>query len=75
MAIRLRAEDEPARTRTEYWQHVVGVSLAPYQFADNVENLRSEIYQAEVGALTVLDFQLSALRAARTPALDRKSVV
>jgi len=73
MGIRLRAEDEPVRTRAEYWQHVVGTALAPYEMVHGVEDLRSEIAQAQVGPLTMLDFQMSALQAARTPALIRQS--
>lgn len=73
MAIRFRAEDEPPRTRAEYWQHVVGASLAPYQIQHSGSTLRSEICQAQLGALTVLDFQMSALEAARTHDLIRKS--
>ena len=73
MTIRLNAEDEPAKTRVDYWQHVVGSALAPYQLRAAGSSLRSQIHQAQIGPVTVLDFQVSALQAIRTPDLIRKS--
>jgi hypothetical protein len=73
MAIRLRAEDEPVRTRVDYWQHVLEGSLAPYRLRASGDTLRSEIRQTQIGALTVLDFHMSALEGIRTPELIRKS--
>jgi len=73
MAIRLRAEGEPARTRTEYWHHAVGTALVPYQLSAVGAALRSEIRLSQLGALTVLDFHMSALRAVRRSGLIGKS--
>jgi hypothetical protein len=73
MIIRLRAEDEPTSTRADYWQHVVGASLAPYQLRATGDTLRSEICQTQIGTLTVLDSRMSTLQTARTPDLIRKS--
>jgi len=73
ITVLLRAEDEPARTRVDYWQHVVGTSLAAYQLRGSGETLRGEIRQARVGALTVLDFQMADTHAVRAPDLIRKS--
>lgn len=72
MTIRLRAEDEPGTTRGEYWEHAVGTTLVPYQLRGRGETLRSEIRKAQVGAVTVLDFQMPAVRALRTPDLVKK---
>jgi AraC-like DNA-binding protein len=73
MAIRLNAEDEPAKTRVDYWQHVMGSSLVPYQLRADGSSLRSQIQQAQIGPVTVLDFHTSAMQAIRTPGLIRNS--
>jgi AraC-like DNA-binding protein len=73
MAIRLNAEDEPAKTRVDYWQHVVGSSVAPYHLRASADTLRSQIRQAQIGAVSVADVQMSALQAVRTPDLIRES--
>jgi AraC-like DNA-binding protein len=73
MAIRLNAEDEPAKTRVDYWQHVVGSSLAPYQVRADGGSLRSQIHQAQIGVVSVLDLQISAAQGIRTPDLIRRS--
>ncbi len=73
MTIRLRAEDEPAKTRVDYWQHVVGGALAPYQLVAAGGSFRSQIHQAQIGPVTVLDFHISAARGIRTPDLIRQS--
>jgi AraC-like DNA-binding protein len=73
MAIRLNAEDEPAKTRVDYWGHVLGSALAPYQLRAASSSFRSQIHQAQIGPVTVLDFQMSALQGIRTPDLIRQS--
>jgi AraC-like DNA-binding protein len=73
MAIRFNAEDEPAKTRVDYWQHVVGSSLAPYQVRADGGSLRSQIHQAQIGAVSVLDLQISAAQGIRAPDLIRRS--
>lgn len=73
MAIRLNAEDEPAKTRVDYWQHVVASSVAPYHLRASTGTLRGQIKQAQFGSVSVLDVLTSAGQAIRTPALIRKS--
>jgi AraC-like DNA-binding protein len=73
VTIRLRAEDEPAKTRLDYWQHVLESALAPYQLCASGDTLRSQIHQTQIGAVSVLDFHMSALQGIRTPDLIRKS--
>jgi AraC-like DNA-binding protein len=73
MAIRLNAEDEPAKTRVDYWQHVMGSSLAPYHLRADGGSFRSQIHQAQIGPVTVLDLHVSAGQAVRTPGLIRDS--
>lgn len=73
MAIRLNAEDEPEKTRVDYWQHVLGSALAPYQLSAVGGRLRSQIHQAQIGPVTVLDFAMSPLQGIRTPELIRRS--
>jgi hypothetical protein len=73
MAIRLRAEDEPANTRLDYWQHVVGTSFAPYHISASGDTLRSQIQQAQIGTVSLVNVQMSALQAVRTADLVRKS--
>jgi AraC-like DNA-binding protein len=73
MTVRMRAQDEPAKTRVDYWEHVLESVLAPYRLLGSGDTLRSEIHQTQIGALTVLDFHMSALEGIRTPELVRKS--
>ena len=73
MANWLRAQDEPARTRVEYWQHVMASSLAPYRIRAAHANLRSEIRHADIGPVTVLGIQSSAMDNSRTSDLIRAS--
>ena len=68
-----RAEDEPARTRVDYWQHVLASTLAPYRLAAAGGDLRSQIRHAEIGPVTVLNIQSSAMENNRTPDLIRRS--
>lgn len=72
MTIRLNAEDEPAKTRVDYWQHVLSGALVPYQLRAG-NSLRSQMHQAQIGPVTVLDFRTSAMRGIRTPDLIRRS--
>jgi hypothetical protein len=74
MVIRLNAEDEPAKTRVDYWQHVMGSSLAPYQIrAAAGSSVSSWVHYAQIGPVAVLDVYTSAGQAIRTPALIRDS--
>jgi AraC-like DNA-binding protein len=57
----------------DYWQHVVGNALVPYQLATVGGSLRSQIHQAQIGPVSVLDFHMSALQGIRTPDLIRQS--
>jgi AraC-like DNA-binding protein len=73
MAIRFNAEDEPAKTRVDYWHHVLGSSIAPYHIRVPGGTFRSQIQQAQIGPVTVVDFHMSALQGIRTPDLIRDS--
>jgi len=73
MTNRFRTEDEPAKTRADYWQHVIANTLAPYQIRPAGGSLRSHIHQAEIGPVTVLGLQTTAMQASRTPDLIRNS--
>jgi hypothetical protein len=68
-----RAQDEPAKTRVAYWQHVMASSLAPYRIHHADCDLRSQIRHAELGSVTVLGIQASAMENSRTPGLIRNS--
>lgn len=68
-----RAQDEPARTRVDYWQHVMASSLAPYRVRTTGRDLRGEIRHADIGPVTVLDIRASAMENSRTPDLIRGS--
>jgi AraC-like DNA-binding protein len=69
----MRAEDEPARTRLDYWQHVLSNTVAPYRIRVTDQDLRSDIHHAEIGPVTVLGLGASAIQASRTPDLIRES--
>ncbi len=73
MTVRFRAEDEPPKTRLDYWQHLLSSSLAPYQVRASGGRLRGQIMQARIGPVTVLGMQGSAMQAVRTPDLISKS--
>lgn len=73
MTSRFRAQDEPAKTRVDYWQHVMASSLAPYQIRTADCNLRSEIRQADIGSVSVLGIRASAMENGRTQDLIRNS--
>lgn len=68
-----RAQDEPARTRVDYWQHVMASSLAPYRIDTTDCDLRSEIRHGDIGPVTVVSIQASAMENTRTPDLIRSS--
>lgn len=73
MSSRFRAEDEPVRTRADYWQHVMANSLVPYRIRTADRSLRGEIRHAEIGSVTVLGIHASAMENGRTPDLIRTS--
>ena len=73
MTNRFQTDDEPARTRADYWQHVMANTLAPYRIRPADGNLRSHIQHAEFGPVTVLGIQATAMIASRTPDLIRNS--
>lgn len=73
MTIRFRAEDEPAKTRLDYWEHVMASALAPYEIRAHDASIRSQIGQAQVGPVTVVAIQSSAMQFSRTTELIRKS--
>jgi AraC-like DNA-binding protein len=73
MTIRFRTEDEPQKTRLDYWQHVMASALAPYEIRAPGGDIRSQIHHAEIGPVTMLDFQATTMTASRTTDLIRKS--
>ena len=73
MTNRFQTEDEPVKTRADYWQHVIANTLVPYQIRPADSSLRSHIHHAEIGPVTVLGLAATAMQASRTPDLIRKS--
>jgi AraC-like DNA-binding protein len=73
MINRFRAEDEPAKTRVDYWQHVMASTIAPYRISAVADSLRSQIRQAEMGPVTVLNLHATGMEVSRTPDLIRNS--
>jgi AraC-like DNA-binding protein len=73
MINRFCAEDEPAKTRVDYWQHVMSSTIAPYRIRTVAGSLRSRIRHAEIGPVTVLDLHASGMEVSRTPDLIRNS--
>jgi AraC-like DNA-binding protein len=73
MANWFRSEDEPARTRLDYWQDVLSSALAPVHVRVPGSDLRGQIHQAEIGPVKVMGFRTSAIQANRTPDLIGKS--
>jgi AraC-like DNA-binding protein len=73
MAIRFHAGDEPPETRLDYWQHVMASSIAPYQIRTPDGSISSQIQATQMGPITVVDLQCSAMELSRTPDLIRKS--
>ena len=73
MTDRFRTEDEPAKTRADYWQQVMANTLAPYQIRPARSSFRSHIHHAEIGPVTVLGLAATAMQASRTPDLIRNS--
>lgn len=73
MANWFRAQDEPMRTRVEYWEHVMASTLVPYRIRTTERSLRAEIRHADIGPVTILDFQSTAMANSRTSDLIRAS--
>jgi len=73
MTNRFQAEDEPATTRVDYWQHILSNTLASYQINTAGDNLRSQIRHAEIGQIAVLDLKASAMEVSRTGHLIRNT--
>jgi AraC-like DNA-binding protein len=73
MTIRFRSEDEPGKTRLDYWQDVLSSVLAPIEFRVPGSDVRSQIHQTEIGPVTVMGFRTSAMQASRTLNLIEKS--
>jgi len=73
MTIRFRSEDQPAKTRLDYWQDVLSGVLAPTQVRVPGSGIRSQIHQAEIGPVAVMSFQTTAMQASSPPDLIGKS--
>lgn len=73
MINQFRAEDEPAKTRVDYWQHVIASTLVPYRIRTVADSLRSQIRHTELGPVTVLNLHASSIEVSRTPDLIRDS--
>jgi AraC-like DNA-binding protein len=63
----LRAEDEPVRTRVDYWRHLMGDALVPLdiRFGVSAAELRDQTRLAEVGAVKVSAMTLTTGEATR----------
>jgi AraC-like DNA-binding protein len=57
----------------DYWQHEVASSLAPYHIRASAGTFRSQIQQAQIGPVTVVDVRISASQGARTRDVIRHS--
>jgi AraC-like DNA-binding protein len=74
VTVRFRSEDEPAKTRLDYWQDVLSNVLAPnIQLRAPGSEVRSQIHQAEIGPVAVMSFRTSAIESNRTPDLIKNS--
>ncbi|MFG1793022.1 helix-turn-helix domain-containing protein [Nocardia sp. NPDC049149] len=73
MATRFRSEDEPTRTRLDYWHGVLCTALAPVRIRVPDSDIRSQIHQATIGPVSAMRFRTSAIQATRTPDLIGKS--
>jgi AraC-like DNA-binding protein len=72
----MNLEDEPAETRVEYLQHVVSRTLMPFELRAADSGLPSQVrnaHEAQIGPVTVVNHQVSALQVIRTSALIRNS--
>lgn len=72
MPVRLRAEDEPPRTRLDYWQHVLGQTSGGFCRCRADPGYRGRMDIAGVGPLTTVNIRTSALESSRTPDLARE---
>lgn len=73
MTVRFRAEDEPPKTRLDYWQHVMASALAPYAIRARGGSIRGQIGHAQIGPVTVAAIHSSAMQFSRTTELIRRS--
>jgi AraC-like DNA-binding protein len=72
----MSVEGEPAEARVEYLQHVVSRTLMPFELRAADSGLPSQIrnaHEAQIGPVTVVNHQVSALQVIRTSALIRSS--
>jgi AraC-like DNA-binding protein len=74
MSVLFRIEDEPARTRRDYYQHVLGGSIVPFDVRIGGEHdLRAEILTGPVGPLHLTRVTGPPMHAFRTARLIRAS--
>ncbi|MFF2554976.1 helix-turn-helix domain-containing protein [Nocardia sp. NPDC058058] len=73
MSVQFRSDDEPARTRLDYWKNVLSNALAPIEVSVPGNDVRGHIHQAELGPISVMSFHASAMQVSRTPALIGQS--
>jgi AraC-like DNA-binding protein len=74
MSVLIRVEDEPPRTRLEYFQHVVADTIVPFGLRiDADRDLRAEILTGPVGTVHVTKVRAPPMTAFRSARLIRVS--
>jgi AraC-like DNA-binding protein len=75
VSVLIRVEDEPLRTRLDYFRHVVADTIVPFDLRiDAHRDLRAQIFTGPVGSVHVTKLSAAApLKAFRTPRLIRVS--
>jgi AraC-like DNA-binding protein len=74
MSVLIRVEDEPPRTRLDYFQHVVADTIVPFGLhIDASRDLRAQILTGPVGAVHVTKVSAPPMMASRTARLIRVS--
>jgi AraC-like DNA-binding protein len=74
MSVLIRVEDEPPRTRLDYFQHVVADTIVPFGLhIDAGRDLRAQILTGPVGTVHVTKVSAPPMTASRTARLIRVS--
>jgi AraC-like DNA-binding protein len=74
MSVLIRVEDEPPRTRLEYFQHVVADTIVPFRLRIAADrDFRARILTGRVGTVDVTKVSAPPMQASRTLALIRAS--
>jgi AraC-binding-like domain len=74
MSVLIRVEDEPPRSRLDYFRHVVADTFVPFDLQiDADHDFRARILTGQVGTVHVAKVRAPRLKAFRTPKLIRVS--